>query len=190
MSGPGFAGFAVEPAIIVPALKQAQSAEWRTPVTSCVLALPELAGCLGLSMTIRAFHRILASSMLLRGAYAVVLFLIVSSFRLGWGDPFHLGGFAADVIRGITPLQTVVWAMYAASYLIAALLALSGSRLALWVYAIAMSLDFWIWVLAALNPDYAMIWSGHGALVDLAFNIYDMAVLLCLIYLVHRRVLR
>jgi hypothetical protein len=141
-------------------------------------------------MTIRAFHRFLVGFMLLRGAYAVAIFMIVSGFRLGWGNPFGITGYVAEVAHNITPGQTLIWAAYVCGYLIAALLALRSSRLALWVYALAMALDFWIWVLAAFNPSYNMIWAGQAGFVDIVFNIYDMGVLLCLIFLVHRRTFR
>lgn len=128
--------------------------------------------------------------MLLRAAYALALLLIVSAFRLGWGNPFGIGGHLADVVQNITAWQTVIWVVYVSGYSLAALFVLQASRRALWAYGVAVTLDFSVWIYAAFSPSYNMIWSGQASVVDIIFNVYDLGVLLCLMILVRQRVLR
>jgi hypothetical protein len=134
--------------------------------------------------------KILSSIILVRGLYALTLLTVISLYRLGWADPFEISGHLADLARAITPILTLVWAMYVIGYLVAGVMVWRANRLALWLYALAMSIDFSLWIYAASNISYELAMLGQARAIDGFFNVFDLAVLVTLVFLVQRQAIR
>lgn len=141
-------------------------------------------------MDIRTTARILAGVMVFRGLYALALFSAVAVHRLGWANPLQISGHFADLVRNLPLWLSSGWGLYASLYLLAGLLAIAQRRIALWVYALAMAIDFLIWVYAAASARYDMVWSGRARMIDTFFNLLDFTVLAALVFLARRQVLR
>jgi hypothetical protein len=139
-----------------------------------------------MSRYLRAF----AILIMIRGSYAVALFVAVSLHRADLANPLGITGYFDDLTRNLPIWLTVAWFTYSVGYLASGWLALRGQRIALWTYALAMAIDFSIWVLAATNTRYDMIGSGSVAVTDMFFNTLDLIILLGLAVLAFNKDLR
>jgi len=121
---------------------------------------------------------------LLRGAYASLLFLLAGSMAFGIETPLYGDATLRGFVQGAPIYMVLIWGGYAFAYLAAGILLVSGRvAIGLCVYAIAMAVDFSLWTISATWMDYGQIWNGAGPPVDLFFNLLDMSILTALLLL-------
>jgi hypothetical protein len=118
---------------------------------------------------------------LIRGLYAVALFSLLISYRVGWLESFEAAGHLVDLIRSFSPVMIGAWLGYTLIYVAAGVLAIRRSRYVVPVFILAMTVDYSVWLSATMNPSYDMILSGVGTLLDTMVNVLDMIFLLLLL---------
>jgi len=133
---------------------------------------------------------ILTTIIILRASYAILLFLSILLVHLGIPDVMPLNGHFLDFARSLTWPFFVPWGLYVFGYAIAGYFTALSSRYALWIYALAMLVDFSMWIYITISPHYDVLLAGNASMIDLFFNMLDFTILIALAMLTYFRVLR
>lgn len=133
--------------------------------------------------------RLTALALIARAVYAVVL-----AFA-GWSVWLDLGLVSTpvnfeEIIQTANAPRMVFWAIYATGYLVAGFLLLLRSRLTLWVFAVAFTIDLLLWILSATHPLYDQIFLGWATQIDAFFNIIDFVFLAAIAWFHYRGVFK
>ncbi|MBR9824577.1 MAG: hypothetical protein GYB36_02095 [Alphaproteobacteria bacterium] len=116
-----------------------------------------------------------------RAFWVIVFQSNVALFRLGLSNPAGIDGYLAELILGLPIVLLVPVFTFAAGYLIAGLLLITGRWWAGIVYLGALLIDAGVWVFMTTVDEYRFIYSGNAGLVDLMFNLFDFSVLMFLV---------
>ena len=124
---------------------------------------------------------ILGSVLWFRALWALQLFLVLLAYRLGISGTEFVQGFLAGFIDGMRPVFFGFWFAYVAGYLAAAMLYPSRPIAASVTYFLASLLDLLLWLSASMFVSYEFILEGWAAMLDVAFNLLDLALIAALL---------
>ena len=142
------------------------------------------------SFQMNAARILLTGVILLRASYAIWLFLSVFLVYLGFPEVFPISGHFLDFARSLSWVFLMFWGLYVLGYAIAGVFTAFSSRYGLWVYVLAMMVDFSMWIYTTTSPHYEVLWSGTAPGIDMVFNLLDFTILISLAMLTYFRVLR
>jgi len=122
-----------------------------------------------------------AGLVLLRVAYALLLFCGTLAFRLGGEAPFPIDEHVGEILRSFPVWYFVVWGLFVAGYAAAALLLVLRSFWALPLYAAAFATDFLLSLYWFQQPGMDRMYSGGANLVEWGLNAFDLTVIAVLV---------
>jgi hypothetical protein len=122
-----------------------------------------------------------AGLVVLRVAYAVLLFSGTLAFRLGGDAPFAIDEHVGAMLRNFPIWYFVVWGAFVTGYALAALLLILRSFWALPVYAAAFATDFLLSLYWFQQPGMDRLYSGGANMVEWGLNAFDLTVIAVLV---------
>ncbi|MEA1941069.1 MAG: hypothetical protein U9P68_02355 [Pseudomonadota bacterium] len=122
-----------------------------------------------------------AALVVLRVAYAVLLFFGTLAFRLGGEAPFAIDEHVGDMLRSFPIWYFLVWGAFVAGYALAAGLLILRSFWALPLYAAAFATDFLLSLYWFQQPGMDRLYSGGANLVEWGLNAFDLTVIAVLV---------
>jgi hypothetical protein len=141
-------------------------------------------------MTADLFRKILATVIIARAGYAILLFLAIMLFRFDIANPANIAGDFAQLVTTLPLMLIPLWAAYVAGYFTGGVLVWRSSQKALWVYGAAFVGDISLWAFVYMHPNYAASYAGTAEAIDTFFNALDASILVGMAWLIYRRVLR
>lgn len=127
------------------------------------------------------FTTLFKALVVLRVAYATLLFSGVLAFRLGNQAPFVIDEHAGAILQGFPVWYFVVWGAFVAVYVLAAGLLILRSFWALPLYAAAFAADFLLSLYWFQQPGMDRLYSGGANLVEWGLNAFDLTVIAVLV---------
>ncbi|MED5549651.1 MAG: hypothetical protein VX529_09855 [Pseudomonadota bacterium] len=131
--------------------------------------------------TIIAFSTIFKGLVVLRVSYAVLLFSGTMAYRLSGDGPFQIDEHVGAILQSFPIWYFTVWGGFVAAYVVAALLLVMRSWLALPVYAAAFTVDFLLSLYWFQQPGMDHAYSGSANLVEWGLNAFDLTVIAVLV---------
>jgi len=126
---------------------------------------------------------ILASVIIFRAIWAVLLFGLMGLFLLGIAGSAGISTDWPQLAARITIPQYTVWGLYAFGYVLASYLFIKRQEASTWAFGGAMVLDFGLWLYMAAHIDNGFQWSGIGRNIDVFLNVLDMVIWISLVAL-------
>ena len=120
----------------------------------------------------------------LRAGWACFVWLSGVAVHFDWHTPLSGDSYFAGAVLAASPAIFLLWTSYVAGYVLSAILVWRSMRLAVWVYGASMLVDLGLWVSAGLFANYDLALDGRASVVDMIFNIVDVAIFLGLMVVV------
>lgn len=117
----------------------------------------------------------------LRAAYAALLCIAVLAYRFGFGNYVAIEEHLGQVLMDMPIRDFAIWGAFVVGYVIAAILLLLRSRLALPVYAAAFATDFMLSLYWFQQPAMDRAYFGSASAVEWTLNAIDLSVIAILL---------
>lgn len=118
--------------------------------------------------------RVITGLLLFRACWASGLFLFFMAYRAGMPGFGLVGESLAAFVHARPNTFFALWGLYAAGYLLAAILFRQRPWMALGVYLLAALIDFALWLSMSLSVEYQYLIEGWARTLDGAFNAIDL----------------
>ncbi len=124
--------------------------------------------------------RLIGGLIVLRGGWALLNHSAMVLHRFDIANPMGFSGYMSELILNAPLALMVPLFGFSLAYIAAGILTLRQVWWAGAIYCLGFLIDAGVWVSMTTVNEYGAIYGGQASLVDMVFNLFDLAMLTCL----------